>query len=316
MKNTEFKRSQQALKVSRFYYEHNYDQSKIAKLMGLSRPTVSRLLQFAKDSGFVQITIKDPFNDTVSLAKQIEDKYNIDKAIVTYVPTTDYKMVLEGLGKAGAEYLEGIVQDNDSIGITWGETMGYVARNLNSDSNTQENVRIIELKGSDSNSKVNNYSHEIVSDFANAFNTRIENLPLPVIFSNNETTKMVKKDDQIKKILNDGKETNIALYTVGTVRSDALLFNLGYLKDDEVEKLKRESVGDICSRFITSKGEIADDSVNDRTIAIELDELKNKKYSILIAGGEQKTNAIKAALTGGYSNVLVTDSITAQELLN
>ena len=88
------------------------------------------------------------------------------------------------------------------------------------------------------------------------------------------------------------------------------------LSNDLIERIKKEAVGDIDSRFITSEGKIADKKLNERTIGIDLSELKAKDHSILVAGGERKLEAIKGALQGNYANVLVTDEETAKALLN
>lgn len=315
MDSTDTKRIKQSLSVARYYYQNNLDQSKIAKAMGLSRPTVSRLLQYARDNGYVEINIKDPFADTVNIEKTLEDKYSLSKVIVAYAPSNDYRTIIESIGKMGAEYLESIVKDNDIIGVTWGKTMREIANNLTPNDNNQQGVQIVQLKGSVTHSMTNNFANEVINDFTNAFHANSESLPLPVIFDNSETCRLVQEDRHIDYIIQQGKKASIALFTVGTVRDDALLFNLGYLNDGEISKLKKEAVGDISSRFIDSNGNIADPELNSRTIGIDLENLKDKEYSILVAGGERKLNSIHAALLGKYANVLIIDESTAKKLI-
>ncbi|MEG0267834.1 MAG: sugar-binding domain-containing protein [Carnobacterium sp.] len=48
---------------------------------------------------------------------------------------------------------------------------------------------------------------------------------------------------------------------------------------------------------------------------MELEELRHKKRSILVAGGHRKLAAINGALKGKYANVLIIDQFTAKELL-
>lgn len=79
--------------------------------------------------------------------------------------------------------------------------------------------------------------------------------------------------------------------------------------------MQEKAAGDLVSRFIDERGKIVDDQLNDRTVAIALDDLKQARESVLIAGGMNKLKAIKAALAGKYANVLVTDSLVAQHLL-
>ena len=44
-----------SIEVAELYYQLNYSQQQIANRLEVSRPTVSRLLQYAKDKGYVQI---------------------------------------------------------------------------------------------------------------------------------------------------------------------------------------------------------------------------------------------------------------------
>lgn len=315
MESTEMKRIKQSLRVARFYYQSNFDQSKIAKEMGLSRPTVSRLLQYARDNGYVEINIKDPFDDTSNIENALESKYSLSKVIVVYSPSNDYRTIIKSIGKVGAEYLERIVKDNDIVGVTWGQTMREIANNLSPEDNNQQGVQVVQLKGSVTHSMTNNFANEVINDFSTAFHADSESLPLPVIFDNPETCRLVQEDRHIEYIIKQGKKSSIALYTVGTVRDDAMLFNLGYLNDNEIAELKKEAVGDISSRFINADGKIADQELNSRTIGIDLESLKDKDYSILVAGGERKLNSIHAALLGHYANVLIIDENTAKKLI-
>ncbi|AYE37833.1 sugar-binding transcriptional regulator [Companilactobacillus zhachilii] len=315
MEDFESRRMKNALKASRYYYENNYDQSRIAKEMGLSRPTVSRLLQYAKDNGYVQIKIIDPFSNVGSLEKQLKEKYSLKKVIVTNTPSNEYQTIIQNIGKAGAKYLESIVKDNDSIGVSWGRTLSEVAKNLSPNNNPQENVKIVQIKGGVAHSKMSNFALEVISKFSDSFHTVSEILPLPIIFDTVETSELVQRDTQTKTIMNEVLQTNIVVFTVGTVRDDNMMFNLGYLSDNEISSLKEDAVGDISSRFINSNGEIASKEINDRTIGISLDNLKHKEHSILIAGGEHKVAPIKAALAGGFVTDLITDNFTALALL-
>ena len=53
----EITRLKLAIKAAEMYYLENGSQLQISKKMGVSRPTVSRLLQYAKDKGLVKIQI-------------------------------------------------------------------------------------------------------------------------------------------------------------------------------------------------------------------------------------------------------------------
>lgn len=307
-------KEQFSIEVARLYYQSDYSQQEIANKLGVSRPTVSRLLKSAKDKGYVKINITDPFANLVSLGAALKKKYNLLEAHIVFSPESDYQIITEYLSQFAAEYLEETIKDGTTIGVSWGTTMYEIARKISP--KNINGIEVVQLKGGISHSKVNTYANETISLFAKAFQTTPINLPLPVIFDNVITKELVEQDRHIQHIIEKGRKATVAVFTVGTVRENALLFRLGYFDEEEIKQLKENAVGDICSRFFDKTGKISSDKINNRTIGIDLEELKHKERSILIAGGHRKIQAINGALEGKYANILITDQFTAKELLD
>ena len=69
-----------SIEVAELYYQLNYSQQQIANQLEISRPTVSRLLQYAKDRGYVQIKISDPFMDIRIVAREACLKISIERS--------------------------------------------------------------------------------------------------------------------------------------------------------------------------------------------------------------------------------------------
>ncbi|PEL12895.1 sugar-binding transcriptional regulator [Bacillus sp. AFS017336] len=299
--------------AARLYYDSDFSQQEIATKLGISRPTVSRLLQQAKELGYVRIEIIDPLEGNQDLARELKRKYNLESVDVCYAPIDDQNEVLQTITKKAADVLVNIVHDGDIVGVTWGTTMYHIATKLSN--KPVKGVEIIQLNGGVSYSKTNTYATETVNLFAEAFNTVPRYLPLPVIFDNPQVKQMVEGDRHIGRLIELGKQSNVAIFTVGTVKKDALLFRVGYLNEKEENDLQSFAVGDICSRFFDKEGNIYSKLLDSRTIGIELDELRSKEKSILVAGGERKIHAIHGALMGKYANILITDQFTAKRLL-
>jgi deoxyribonucleoside regulator len=132
----------------------------------------------------------------------------------------------------------------------------------------------------------------------------------------NVVKEAIVADRHVKKTLELGKKANIAIYTVGEPDVQSTLMQAGYFFDQDIEILrKNKTVGDICSRFINQEGLICNETLNDRTIGIQLSDLAEKEYGILLAGGASKIDGIYGALTGRYANILITDQYTARSLL-
>ena len=308
--DTKARKNADSLRVAKLYYQQDYSQNEIARIMSISRPTVSRLLQYARDMGLVRIEISDPMTDATEMADDIQQRYGLHKVIVVPIQGVAPKDQLDTVAQAAALYLEGIVRDDDVIGIGWGRTLYSIGSHLAP--KDVRRVSVVQIKGSVSNTESNNYGFES----ANAFHTLPQYLPLPVIFEHIQTKELVERETYIRRIIDMGRRANIAVFTVGTVRDSALLFRLGYLTGEEQRRLQEVAVGDVISRFIDTHGNPADEDINRRTVGIDLDDLRAKPHSILVVASPSKVPATHGALAAGYANTLVIDQVSAAELLD
>lgn len=306
-------KDRQSIDVSRLYYESQYSQNQIAESLNISRPTVSKLLNYAREHGFVTIQINDPTDISGDLSVALKDKYNLDNVIIAYAPLNNDDEIKKHIGRVAAEYLNNIVKDNDVIGISWGTTMYSIATQLVE--KKLKGVQVVQLKGGLSHTHISTYASEVNKLFTNAFHADGRSLPLPLIFDTPELKKITAEDSHINQIIQLGKQANIAVFSTGTVKDDALLFRLGYFNKEEIECIQEHAVGDVCSRFFNENGEICDEKINSRIVGIELEELKKKERTILVAGGERKVDALHVALSSKIANTLVIDQFTAELLL-
>ncbi|MBP3966443.1 sugar-binding transcriptional regulator [Paenibacillus sp. DLE-14] len=301
------------LDAVRMYYQLDYSQQEIAKQLGVSRPTVSRFIQQAKEEGYVIISIVDPLENNDLLACQIERKFGLKKVIIVNVPHYEDAVVKKYLGPAAAKYVDKTIKDGDIVGITWGTTLYEVALNLQ-DKHVKD-VKVVQLNGGVSHSETNTYAYEIVNLFGKALHTNPYFIPLPAIVDHPVVKKTIETDRHIQNILELGKKANIAIVTVGAPTEDSVLIKANYFNENELRMIFEKGAGDICSRYFNLDGVICSQELNQRTIGIDLEDLKKKEKSILVAGGIRKVDGIYGALRGRYTNVLITDQFTAKYLL-
>ena len=84
----------------------------------------------------------------------------------------------------------------------------------------------------------------------------------------------------------------------------------------EEEQLKKDgAVGEICLRYFDKDGHAMKPVIEDRVISIDAKSMQAAPRRIGVAGGAPKLNAIRAAITGGWINVLITDAEVARLLL-
>ncbi|MGI6140530.1 MAG: sugar-binding transcriptional regulator [Caldicoprobacterales bacterium] len=300
--------------ISRLYYEHNYSQQMIAEKLNLSRPYVSKLISEAKDKGIVKIIINDPDEMETSIELSVREKFGLLKVIA--IPTIDAETdIISRIGKAAGRYLDNIIKDNDIIGTAWGTTLYNFSTNVVPRGDLK-NITVVQLCGGISNIEKNIFASEIPKNLADMYKGTPYILPLPAVVDNSRVKEIILREKNISKVLDIANKANIAIFTMGPFGYDGALSRAGYISHDDVDRLiKKGAVGDICTRIIDIDGNVCDENLNNRTIGIELDELKKKEYRIGVAVGENRLNCIYAALKKQYANVLITDEEIALKLL-
>lgn len=304
---------EQYIQIAQRYYEQNQTQDQIAQEMGLSRPSVSRILQYCKDKNIVQVKVVNPFVDFEDNERLLEQKYNLRKVLIAKAPSDNEMVIMHSISAMAASYLNESVCNGDVIGVCWGRTLYSIAKLLTP--RMVKGVKVVQLKGGVSYSLYNTHAKEILDTFTQKFNALGYYLPLPTFFSDLKTKQIVEKDPFVNDILELGRTANIAIFTVGAFNADSVIFNMSNISARQRRVLEREAAGDIVSRLINSSGKICSKELDERTNGINLDELKAKSQRILVAGGSDKWPAIKAALAGEYANILITDQFTAHYLL-
>jgi len=306
------KRTTLLVQAARLYYDHGLNQERIALKLGISRPTVSRLLQSARDEGIVRIEIFDPLDRGTQIEDQLQEKFQLKKVIV--VPIDNDQTIKQRLAEAAAILLDQLVTEGTTLGVSWGTTMQAVAVRLIK--KTVKDMAVVQLNGGISRAEYDTHDREIAQKTAANYDAIPFLLPLPAVVDSAQLKRAIVADKNISRTLELARNAEIAMFTVGSFGHDSVLVMADYFEPKEVDALlARGAVGDICSRILRQDGHICSSELDARTIGIELDELKKKPYSIAVAGGKGKLNAIRAALKGKWFNTLITDEWVANKLL-
>jgi len=306
------------LKIARYYYEEGLTQQKISNKMNLSRPTISKLLNKAKEEGIVQINIVDNKNKSyiLELEEKMIDSFNIkDVKIIEY--NKNSKMNLkEKLGRAAADYFEkNILTSNLKIGVAWGYTLKHMVDYLKQNKSIS-GVEVISILGGSGKLKSDVNANDLCRKIANKYNGLGYFLYAPVILDDKITQNTIRNNHDIKEVLEKGKHIDLALVGIGEPIETSLLLKTGYFGEKEIDELKScNAIGDICARFYDLEGSVCKTKMNEKVIGLSIEDLKNIGKVIGIAGGNNKVKSILGSLRGELIDILITDSITANKIL-
>lgn len=304
------------VKIATLYFVEGMKQSEIAGLLHLSQSFVSRAITRCQKEGVVKISVIQPANIFLSLEQALEKKYGIRQAIVVDVdesaPATQIK---HAIGSAAAHYVETRLRPNDLVGISsWSSTIRAMVDDLHPQSIKARGV-IQLLGGVGPNGNVQ--ATILTQNLAAQLDCPAWLLPSQSIeHSVEERAKLVASDD-VAEVVKKFAEVDVAILGIGELEPSQLLKNSGNYYGEAMLKTlaERGAVGDICLHYFNAQGEPVLSKEEDPVIGMELSQVRDCPHVVALAGGNDKANAIRGALNGGYIDVLITDYPTARQLL-
>jgi DNA-binding transcriptional regulator LsrR (DeoR family) len=302
------------LKISRMYYFDEWTQAEIAGKVGVSRPIISKGLQKARSEGLVEIIIHDDGIYTIDLENKIESAFSLEDVIV--VPTKDIakEAARSALSKAAAGYVWKQLKDASRVGVSWGTTLHHMVREFPSD--PQTHLKIFPLVGGMGSHRIELHSNQIAFELSKKLECNCESLYAPAIVETAEFRDLLLRTPEISGVLEEARNVDLALVGIGNPFSQSTMQVIGYVGDEEIKSLRKAKVvGDINSCFIRADGSIASNTINERVIGINTEDLKKTRKVIAVAEGLHKTDSIIAALKGGYITTLITEEHTAAAIV-
>jgi DNA-binding transcriptional regulator LsrR (DeoR family) len=142
-------------------------------------------------------------------------------------------------------------------------------------------------------------------------------LAAPGVVATKSLKNAIMSDPAITDSVEAWKRITTLIVGIGTFPASPLLAASGNtLEQGEEEQLKKDgAVGEICLRYFDKDGHAMNPVIEDRVISIDAKSMQAAPRRIGVAGGAPKLNAIRAAITGGWINVLITDAEVARLLL-
>lgn len=305
------------IKIAKMYYEQGFTQTTISERLGISRPTISRLMHEAMEQGIVRIEIASTEGDYAELTQELELRFDLLEAIVVDVKgPISYEAVSLALGVMAAAYFQRIVKNGDVVGLTWGSALAAMVTHLTQDK--RPDCMIVQLVGGLGSPSTNTHATELVTRTAMALDAKLSLLPAPGVVGSIDSAKLLLSDHHVNQALEWAKRTNVAFVGLGSTKYNPfLLEHEEVITLEELHELQSQgAVGDISLHFYDQRGREIDSEFHRRVIGISYENLQNIPRVVAIAGGADKHQAILGAVKGKLINTLITDQETANYLIN
>ena len=307
------------------YYRQGQAQKDIAKTLGVSAATVSRLLKRAFDDGLVRVELDLP--RTQDLETALVRRFALREAIV--IAAGGRGDIRAELGVAAAAYFEKVAAHGQKIGLSCGFTLYQTIRALH-DRRFRDLV-LYPLSGESTLKLVDLFPNTLVGMMAAKYRPQVTAYALPVQHlvspaQIERERRRVLRDREVRQIYDAACSVDIALAGIGVIAEQTPGFcSLAEAYGVSVKRLRQLGVvGEINYQPFDAAGRIVDHPelrpLTRRLLSVDGARLQAlsrdpNRYVIAVAGGKTKMDAVRGALAGRFMNVLVTDQDVAGALL-
>lgn len=294
------------VKAAWYYYFENMTQQAIADRLSISRMRVIKLLEGARQTGVIQFRLRSDGVGMMEQSRRLIEKYHLRDVFLIPEVNSEDAHPNESIARAGAMYIADRLGDNACINVGYGDTLSRTINHLAT--MVQSPVTCISLTGG-----VSNY---LPNARSNVFNARLYLMPAPLLASSAEMAGAMREESSVSEIIRMAELSSYTLVGIGALGENATVFHTGVLSMTDMFYLKmNHAVGDVLGHFLDKDGQLIHTPIENRLISTPLEHLKEMNNVIGLAAGQEKIEAIRAVLRGGYLDILITDEGTANLLL-
>lgn len=298
----------------------------LARKLDLSIRSVRKHLDFLYDKRYIKITksgtvitengedflheldiYMKEIKDIANLEDKIEEILGIDEVMIVPVEK-DSEIINKEIGRLTSRFLKELINDEDIIAVTGGSTLAQVAETMMF---LEEPRDVIVIPGRGGlGEKVEIQANTIASKIAKKLGGKYKLLHIPDDITR-ESLAMITNEPSVKKTLDQLQQSNILIHGIGTAE---MMSSRRDMDESEVKKLKdKGAIAEAFGLYFNEKGEVV---YSTASVGLSMTDLKNIDKVIAVAGGVDKARAIISVVSPKYHDILITDEITAREIIS
>jgi deoxyribonucleoside regulator len=297
----------QLIEASRLYYELGETQSRVAEVLGVTRPQVSRLLKRARAEGIVEIRIVDKTSEASAAGEELRWRFGLTAVHLAPSLRGPEDVVRRMIGRLGADVVRGAVRDGAIVGIGDGSSISAVADALDEPLH-QTGATVVPLCGG---YWFSGPAPEPFWRVADGIGGVPQGLLAPGLVDDPATKDSLYAHAGVRRILEIWDRLDVAAFGIGGRAWTAAAFGEATCRalDDA------RAVGEILIAPFDLDGRFVGDDLRSRVIAFDARRLDRVPIRIGVAGGPAKVRPILGALRAGALTVLVSDVRTAEAVV-
>jgi deoxyribonucleoside regulator len=299
--------NQQLVEASRLYYELGETQSRVAEILGVTRPQVSRILKRARAEGIVEIRIIDKTSEASPAADELRDRFGLQAVHLAASLRGPEDIGRRLIGRLGAEVLRAAVRDGAVVGIGDGSSISALADALD-EPLRETGATVVPLCGG---YWFTGPAREPFRRVADGIGGVPQGLLAPGLVDDPATKVALYAHAGVRRILDLWGRLDVAAFGIGGPAWSPAAFGTETCRRlDEAH-----AVGELLIAPFDIEGRFVAGDLRERTIAFDVASLDGVPVRIGVAGGPSKIRPILGALRAGAMTALVTDVRTAEAVV-
>jgi DNA-binding transcriptional regulator LsrR (DeoR family) len=291
------------------YYLDDMRQADIATRLGVSRPTVSKLLAEARRIGMVRFEVLDPSEaDVGALGARVRDALGIDAVLVA--PGDQGQRDYRGLGELLGQALRGLgLQRGDVLLLSSGRTTHTVSGS--GALPKLPGVVVVPTVGGQQEPDPWFQTNETVRRFTSGTQSSPRFVFAPALPSEG-LWESLQADPSFLTITSLWAGARVAVTGIGAPYPGREALTSVVPRD---EPALEAAMGDICLHFFDAAGGPVEFPGSDRLVRPPLEDLRRIPDLVALAAGVGKAPSIVAGTRAGLITTLITDAPTAEAIL-
>jgi deoxyribonucleoside regulator len=304
-------RDELASRAALLYYEYQKSQNEVAAELGISRSYVSQLLSWARETGMVKISIEV----AAGYAREADFTSKFPRLRHAYIlPSASEEYTSAYIGQFAAPHVGRLIGKADTIGINLGYAVQSVIRCLDeADFAFDRPKTAVQIMGGVGNGGYDAMMPgELVSRLAKAIGAQCLYLNCPAIVEDAGLKQALMQEGSIASVVRTWKKLDLVIMGIGGIDDRSRIYPM---LSEEMRGTIAASRAccDVTVNFFNENG-VYLPILLDNKISIPYEDLRAVKMKIVIGHGKHKARAILSGLRAGMIDVLITDSITVEEM--
>jgi len=300
-----------AATIARRFYLDGRSKIELADEFGLSRFKVARILNDAREQGLVHVDIRLPGTIDAELSADLGSELGVRRTIVIDTPPEPEQSLRRHLAELTADLLTELVTDDDVLGLTWSRTIEETSLALT----RLAPCTVVQLAGTLAHPDRDTSTVEVVRQAASVGGGRAYPIYAPLIVPDASTAAALRSESRITDAMSRFEELTKAVIAVGAWTPHHSTVWDAVTPAEREDCLARGACAEVSGRLLDADGNALRTDLDERVIAITLDQLRAVPEVVAIAAGAGRAAAATAVVRAGFVDTLVTDASLAQAVL-